>query len=799
MLAGAALVAGCKSQPGTVNLTLVADASLSDGTVAAIRVLEIHVSGAASTDQSYLVDQPFASGRQERLSVRSSVSSGTLDIAVLARDGGGAPLAYGETMVTLKPDPVSAQIVLTGNLPPLDMGVADGGSDGGVVVGPSVQLVAGHLGGQGDVDATGAAARFFSPRALAYDSGNLYVTDQRNQSIRKIVVATGAVSTLAGAALTKGSADGVGTAALFNQPNGLAADGAGNLYVADMNNQTIRKIVLATGAVTTLAGSPGQAGSTDANGANARFNKPHGLAWDGAGGLYVADAGSQVIRKVDVGTGDVTTLAGTAGSRGSTDAPMGPGSTARFSSPHALAFHNGNLYVLDTRNDTIRQIVVATGVVTTLAGTAGQYAYVDATGAAARFEKPRGLVADGNGTLYVADTDDNRLRAVAESDGTTRTLAGQGYGSGDGIGAGANFAGPMALAVDGAGNLYCADGWGHTIRKVAVASAAVTTLAGTAGADGVLDGRGAAALFTRPHGLSVDGQTLWVADTQSNVIRKVDLATNTVSTVAGSGQKGTADGIGAAAQFNNPFAVIGDGAGTIYVADGGNDTIRTIDVATATVATLAGTGGQAGSTDGTGAAARFNGPAGLALSGGTLYVADGSNHTIRAVDVASKAVTTLAGTAGAKGTTDGTGAAARFNNPAGLTLDGNGNLYVADMSNHAIRVIAVATGAVTTLAGSGGMAGSMDGTGAAARFYMPHAVALDGMGNLLVADTRNHTLRKVALATGAVSTLAGTAGVGGVQLGALPSTLNTPTGLAIGADGAVYLATAHENAILVIK
>ncbi|HEX9104788.1 MAG TPA: hypothetical protein VF997_21400, partial [Polyangia bacterium] len=149
--------------------------------------------------------------------------------------------------------------------------------------------------------------------------------------------------------------------------------------------------------------------------------------------------------------------------------------------------------------------------------------------------------------------------------------------------------------------------------------------------------------------------------------------------------------------------------------------------------------------------------------------------------------------------TDGTGAAARFNSPNGLALDGSGNLFVADQNNHTVRQIAIASGAVTTLAGGAGMRGSVDGTAAAARFNMPHALAPDGAGNLYVADTRNHTIRKVSIATGVVSTWAGQAGVGAVQLGPLPGGLNTPTGLTVGSDGAVYLATAHENSILVIK
>ncbi|HWE27697.1 MAG TPA: hypothetical protein VHB97_06820, partial [Polyangia bacterium] len=329
-------------------------------------------------------------------------------------------------------------------------------------------------------------------------------------------------------------------------------------------------------------------------------------------------------------------------------------------------------------------------------------------------------------------------------------------------------------------------------------SAAVSTLAGAAGGEGLTDGVGGAAQFDRPHSIAVDGNTLWIADRESHAIRKIALATNAVSTLAGGGQQGAADGIGAAALFNGPFSVVSDGAGTLYVSDGNNNTIRKIDVATANVTTLAGTAGQAGSTDGTGAAARFLSPAGLVYTAGTLYVADLNNDTIRKIDVGTAAVTTIAGTAGASGASDGTGAAARFNTPNGLVLDG-GNLYVADESNHTIRKLVIASGAVTTVAGGAGMAGNVDGTGSAARFNMPHTLASDGAGTLYIADTRNHAIRTLVLASGAVSTLAGNPMIGAVQLGPLPGALNTPTGIALGAGGAIYVATAHANAILVIK
>jgi hypothetical protein len=180
---------------------------------------------------------------------------------------------------------------------------------------------------------------------------------------------------------------------------------------------------------------------------------------------------------------------------------------------------------------------------------------------------------------------------------------------------------------------------------------------------------------------------------------------------------------------------------------------------TGVVTTLAGTIGTSGTANGTGAAARFYYPDGITTDGTNLYVADSYNHTIRKVVISSGAVTTLAGTAGTSGTANGTGAAARFYYPYGITTDGT-NLYVADTNNYTIRKIVISSGAVTTLAGTAGTSGTANGTGAAARFYYPDGITTDGT-NLYVADTNNYTIRKIVISSGAVTTLAGTAGTSG--------------------------------------
>jgi hypothetical protein len=658
-------------------------------------------------------------------------------------------------------------------------------SDGGPF---SLELLAGDIGGSGNGDGTGAAARFHNPFGVAVDSaGNLYVADTDNHIIRK-VTAAGVVTTLAGTAGVFGNTDGIGTAARFHNPSGVAVDSAGTLYVADTDNHIIRKVT-AAGVVTTLAGFAGFPGSADGTGTTASFFVPSGVAVDSVGNVYVADTGNSTIRKITA-AGIVTTLAGTAPIFGSAD---GTGAAARFSNPSSVAVDSaGNIYVADQFNDTIRKVTPG-GVVTTLAGTAGMAGSADGTGAASRFSLPAGVAVDDAGNIYVADSSNATIRKVTPG-GVVTTLVGTAgmAGSTDGTGAVVRLNVPSGVALDNAGNVYVADSSNATIRKV-TAGGVVTTLAGATGMSGSTDSIGAAARFNNPFGVAVDSAgNVYVADTLNNVIRKVTAAGVVTALVGTAGIAGSTDGIGADARFNNPFGVAVDSAGNVYVADKLNSTIRKVTAA-GVVTTLAGTAGMFGSADGTGAAARFDLPTGVAVdSAGNVYVADTFNFTIRKVTAAG-VVTTLAGTAGMSGSTDGTGADARFYFPTGVAVDRVGNVYVADFTNATIRKI-TAAGVVTTLAGSAGMAGSMDGMGAAARFDDPASVAVDSAGNVYVADPPNATLRKVT-PTGTTTTVAGTAGVIGILLGATPR-LSSPQGLAIVGDSLVL---SDANAILLLR
>jgi sugar lactone lactonase YvrE len=317
---------------------------------------------------------------------------------------------------------------------------------------------------------------------------------------------------------SSGSADRTGTAASFNYPEGVAVDSSGNLYVADSDNYKIRKITPA-GVVTTLAGS-GVYGSADGTGTAASFAYTQGVAVDSSGNAYVADSGNNKIRKITP-AGVVTTLAGGGGSEwngsGSAD---GTGSAASFAYPNGVAVDSsGNVYVADSNNNKIRKITPAGGV-TTLAGS-GFSDSEDGTGTVASFAYPRGVAVDKNGNIYVADSNNNKIRKIT-SGGLVTTLAGSSRkGSRDGTTASFNY--PTGVAVDGNGNMYVADSGNSKIRKITPAGL-VTTLAGS-GVSGSEDGTGTATSFSSNRGVAVDSTgNVYVADSNNNMIRKITIS-----------------------------------------------------------------------------------------------------------------------------------------------------------------------------------------------------------------------------------------------------------------------------------
>ncbi len=670
---------------------------------------------------------PFASA-QTATEARVALSTWVGRASVGAEDG-AAPLARFS-------GPAGITVDAVGNLTVADTGNA---TLRRVTTDGTVSTLAGQPGAMGMVDGPGAAARFSTPQHLALDgAGNIYVvdpvavairkitpagvvstfalqslvptinapsglavtadgqtiyfSDRGNHVIRRLVVADRAITVFAGQPRFAGSDDGVGAAARFFDPAGLALDAAGNLYVADSRNHTIRQIA-ANGAVTTLAGAARQPGTDDATGPAARFYLPQALALDGAGNLYVADTGNHTLRKITP-AGVVSTLAGVAGQTGSAD---GPGATAKFDFPAALAARpDGTLYVADAHNGVVRQIT-PTGVVSTLTGTAP--GALDATATAARLHRPHSLALDAAGNAYVTDAGNHTIRKITPA-GVVSTFAGVAgqAGSIDGPGATARFHTPAGILIDSSGTLYVADAGNHTIRRITPAGV-VSTLAGVAGQAGADDGAGAAARFRQPQGLAFDRDgNLIVADTLNNLIRRVTPA-GVVSTVVGDASfygVGSADGTGARAQFEHPSAVAVDASGAIWVADSGNATLRRV-AADGTVTTAYGRAGEHQSYDATGTAARFERPTALAFdAAGNLYVADADAAVIRRIAPTGE-VLTVAGRAQDPGATDGAGPDARLSQPCGMAFGSDGQLYLVDQGNHALRRGPVATGTPPTI------------------------------------------------------------------------------------------------------
>lgn len=355
--------------------------------------------------------------------------------------------------------------------------------------------------------------------------------------------------------------------------------------------------------------------------------------------LIIYFTGNQVIAGTSgIIEGKVTTLAGMVGVYGSTD---NIGERASFYHPKDITCLGNNLYIVDTSNSVIRKINIDTAEVTTFVGKTG----------------------------FITGSFFGAVSGGAE----------------DGIGPKASFRVPQGITTDGI-NLFVADFGNSTIRKIVVDDRMVTTIAGTVGTTDSVDGVGLNAHFNTPRGITSDGTNLYIADTYSHIIRKITLPNYVVTTIAGlAGKIGSSDGIGKEARFYYPRGITTDGI-NLYVADSDNNTIRKIIIATGEVTTLAGMPGIAGSSDGRGKTARFSKPYGITIGGNILYVADTLNNAIRKIDIISSLVTTVAGKASEAGSSDGVGNKARFNGPKGIVSCKN-VIYVADTYNHTIRKI----------------------------------------------------------------------------------------------------------------
>jgi uncharacterized protein (TIGR03437 family) len=633
-----------------------------------------------------------------------------------------------------------------------------------------------------DIPGTSASLGPNAPQYIAADrAGNVLFAFQN--TVLRLDATTGVLTLVAGNGTTGFSGDnGPATSAQLNSPAGVAVDSAGNVYIADSGNNRIRKV--SGGVIATVAGNgtPGFSGDTGPA-TSAQLNGPAGLAVDSAGDLYIADHNNFRIRMVSNGV--IATVAGD-GTGGSSGDDI-PATSAQLYPSYLAVDSAGNLYIASTFDTRIRQ--VANGVITTLAGngTAG-FSGDNGPATSAQLFSPAGVAVDSAGNLYIADTNNHRVRKVAN--GVITTVAGNGNGgfSGDsGPATNAQLYFPAGIAVDAAGNLYIADTFNYRIRKVS--GGAITTVAGN-GIPGFSGDNGPAtsAQLNSPQGVAIDSAgNLYIADALDNRIRKV--SAGVITTVAGGGSSFGDNVLATSACLDFPRGVAVDSAGNLYLADTMNGLIR--EVSNGVIGTVAGNRMQGFAGDnGPATSAPLYFPDGVAVdSAGNLYIADTNNNRIR--KVSNGVITTVAGngTPGFSGD-NGPATSAQLSGPSGIAVDAAGNVYFTDAN----RVRKISNGVVSTVAGNGTQGFNGDNIPApSAQLEIPRGIAVDSAGSLYIAETNR--IRKVS--NGVIATIAGngTWGFSGDNGPATNAQVFGSPSVAVDSAGNVYIADSGNNRV----
>lgn len=625
---------------------------------------------------------------------------------------------------------------------------------------PRIYTVAGTL--ERGSGKAGVEVQLWTPSAGVYDAaGNFYVADRNNHRVWRLTT-DGVMTTVAGTGSPGFDGDGgAAQRARLHDPAGVAISAAGDLYIADRLNHRIRR-VSTSGVIMTIAGT-GQAGFGGDNGPalEARLQNPSGLAIDAQGTLYISDSGNNRLRTISP-LGIITTLAGT-GSEGYNGENV-PALQAWLAGPAGLTIEsNGGVVFAEPGNNRVRRVTPDRRV-QTVAGN-GQFGSGGdgGPGPAARLGSPQGVAVDAAGVL-IADTLSSRVRRVG-LDGLIRTVGGTGRIGSSGDGGPVTEAQlflPAGLAMAPGGGYTIVDSGNDRVRRVDAAGV-IRTIAGVGlYASGGNGGPATAATLLRPQGGAKGPGGVWyVADTYGQTVRRIN-ADRTIESIAGTGQAGFGgdNGPGTQALLDHPSDVVPDGAGNVFIADTRNNRIRVVNAA-GTIRTYAGTGDAGNTGDGGPAsAARFSNPRGLALAGdGALYLVDQGNSRVRRI-LANGTVQAVAGSGEAGFAGDGGPALqAKFNSPEGIALDAAGNVYLCDTANHRVRRVSTA-GIITTVAGNGVAGFSGDGGQARnASLSMPMGVAAGEDGSLYIADYGNHRIRRVR-PDGVIETVAGSGGVG---------------------------------------
>ncbi|HEX8153805.1 MAG TPA: hypothetical protein VF698_11800 [Thermoanaerobaculia bacterium] len=609
----------------------------------------------------------------------------------------------------------------------------------------TAQTIVTIAGGGTDEGRPALASGLVTPTGLAVDrAGNIYVAESYRGRVRKVDAATGTVTTIA-------------TGLHLDNPTGLAVDPAGNVFIGDTQNFRVLKVAAGSGIVSTVL--TGIIAS--------------GIAADDSG-VYVADSTANRVLRIAPATGAITTFAGKGGGQ-AYGGDFGPATSAALSNPISLALDEAsNLFIVDFGNHRIRKVDATTGFISTVAGT-GSFNTSGDNGPArsAGLAGPIAVAVDAGGNLFIADHKEHRVRRV---DAETKVIApiigtgSPGY-AGDGGPAGeAALNTPTALAVDAAGNLYIQDSGNHRIRKVAANGTIATAVGGASGDDGPATG----AVLNAIAGIAVDATgNVYVSDATANRVAKVAAGTRTITTFAGGVGSFSGDDVPAVGAGLDPRGVATDRRGNVYIADASNKRTRKVDVATGTITTI-------------GEGSRF--PIGVAVDAfGNVYTTDAVEDALRKIAAVTGITTVLAQELAI--------------DSSGVAVDAAGNVYFAEPGRHRIRKFDTA-GNLTTVAGTDSVAGFSGDKGPAvnARLNGPSGVAVDRAGNVYIADTANHRIRRVDAQTGIITTIAGngTSGFAGDHGPAAAAMLNNPSSLAVDDAGIVYIADSGNERIRAI-
>ena len=670
-------------------------------------------------------------------------------------------------------------------------------------------LIAGNgsdgFGGDGG---PGVDALLSRPGSITVDiSGNVFFVDAGSARIRRIDATTGVITSVAGNGSSGSSGDG-GPALLAQiAPQGISVDNQSLLYIAEPQSNRVRVVDLTTGRIDLVAGSGDYGYSGDGwSASEARLASPSHISVDGDGNVFIVDLNNYTIRKRRASDGIMFTVAG-----GPSNVSLGDGEAAsrvllggvglfdNFGVSSLAADSTGNLYIATLGDRRVRRVDYVTGVITTVAGN-GKSGFTGDGGLAtqASIDEPAGLALDSHGNLFIADEFNQRIRRVDASTGLITTVAGSGRVGQPGqvpdgtLALETDLYRPVGVAVDRHGNIYIADNFGNRTRRLDAATGVISTFAGALGRHMAIDaddnlyatgicncvyridaddrnatrfagtgffgfsgdgGPASEAQFYQPQGLAFDSNgNLYIADTGNHRIRKVLSGSTTVVTISGNGLPGISGngGPALAAQLDTPRTIASDSLGRLFFYDHEHRVVRTIN-AGGFIANYAGGGPEGDGGPAPSAVLRL--PEGVATdSYGNLYLADSANHVIRKIDADSGIIHTVAG--GGPGGDGVPAILAALNSPTGITLDRRDNLFIAETVGNRIRRVDAATGIISTVAGGG--QGSVGGPAAGARLIAPRGVAIDADGNLYLTSrqpggNQRNTVLKVDAQSGALT------------------------------------------------